>query len=169
MPVDFYCYSKEVEPVNEFGIIDGFSVQGTRCSEVCYARENAVWNVTVECNNRKDYRFIPVDNNIPLTRKNSSGKEETGKSCDAILYTNNTVCFIELKNERKRWLQNAVRQLEATIKDFGSLIEKYKNKRAYACNIQFPNSSCLFTDTQSEFYKRNRIVLRITTHIKELE
>ena len=99
MPVDFYCYSKAVEPVNEFGIIDGFSVQGTRCSEVCYTRENAVWNVTVECNNRKDYRFIPVDNNIPLTRKNSSGKEETGKSCDAILYTNNTVCFIELKND----------------------------------------------------------------------
>lgn len=155
---------------DKFGIIDPEDKNGKRPAEISYDKaEKEKWNAVVESNNRDDYKFIAVDNNIPLSHVNSSGIEETNKRCDAMLYTKKSVCFIELKIAREAWLQPAIEQLESTIQDFGDEINKYDYKKAYVCNKNRPQSSYLFTNIQSQFYKKHKIVLRTKIEIDELK
>lgn len=100
MQVNFYDYATTVNQVKEFGLVDPDDKEGKKPAFVSYDKSTDKWNATVECNNRTDYSFIAVDNNIPLTVKNN-GKDETASSCDAMLYTPKTVCFIELKADKK--------------------------------------------------------------------
>ncbi len=46
------------------------------------------------------------------------------------------IYFVELKNERKQWMKNAIEQLESTIQFFIKYhdISVFKHKKAYACN-----------------------------------
>ena len=55
------------------------------------------WNATVVSENRSDFNFIPVDNRIPYYDK--QGNER--KRCDAMVYTEQTVVFIELKDQKR--------------------------------------------------------------------
>ena len=100
MQVNFYDYATTVNQVKEFGLVDPDDKEGKKPAFVSYDKTTDKWNATVECNNRTDYSFIAVDNNVPLTVKNN-GKDETASSCDAMLYTPKTVCFIELKADKK--------------------------------------------------------------------
>ena len=68
----------------------------------------------MKSDNRTDFRFIAVDNNIPYNDKNGNEK----KRCDAMLYTEQTVIFIELKAQDKDWLNEAIGQLKSTIEHF---------------------------------------------------
>ena len=170
MQVDFYKYSQSVSPVEKFGIVDPDDKNGKRSAYVSYDSEGEKWNTTVECNNRQDYSFIAVDNNIPLTVK-IDGKDETASTCDAMLYTPKTVCFIELKEYKKGggWLLRAVEQLESTIRFFGNEIEKYENKRAYVCNTRRPFTPTSHKIVQQQFLQKNKVLLRIKTEIDELK
>ena len=107
MQVNFYDYATTVNQVKEFGLVDPDDKEGKKPAFVSYDKTTDKWNAKVECNNRTDYSFIAVDNNVPLTVKNN-GKDETASSCDAMLYTPKTVCFIELKADKKGndWLNH---------------------------------------------------------------
>ena len=170
MSIDFFEYAENVKPAERFGLIDPDDKEGKKPVEISYD-DSKQWNATVICKNRNDYLFVPIDNNanISITRLNEQNKEESDNRCDAMLGTEKTVCFIELKNEREQWLSHAVKQLESTIELFGDNIQKYKFKRAYACNLNHPNSSALYINAQSCFYKKHKIVLRTKTEVKELE
>lgn len=52
------------------------------------------------------------------TTVKNNGKDETASSCDAMLYTPKTVCFIELKADKKGndWLNHGMEQLTNTIR-----------------------------------------------------
>ncbi len=170
MPIDFFEYAENVNPVEQFGLIDPDDKDGKKPVEISYD-DSQRWNANVICNNREDYLFVPIDNNsdISITRLNEKNEEESDNRCDAMLGTEKTVCFIELKNEREQWLSHAIKQLESTIELFGDNIQKYKFKKAYACNLNHPNSSALYSNAQSSFYKKHKIVLRTKTEVSELE
>ena len=170
MSVNFFDYAKFVSPVKKFGIVDPDDTNGKFPAKIVYD-DSEKWNATVICNNRDDYLFVPIDNNadISLTRTNDEGEEESDNRCDAMLGTKQMVCFIELKNERENWLPHAVKQLESTIAEFGENIEKFKFKKAYACNLKQPNSSPLYSNTQTQFYRAHKIVLRTKAEIEELK
>lgn len=169
MSIDFFGYTEKVNPVEKFGLIDPEDSQGKKSAYIDYDFENVEnWNANVQCNNRSDYSFIAVDNNIPLTKK-VNGKNETASSCDAMLYTKNTVCFIELKADKKGndWCKKAVKQLESTIELFGKNLDRFNSKKAYICNSRSPHFHFSHKNIMQEFYKQNKIVLRIQTEIAE--
>ena len=155
MSIDFFKYAEEVKPVEKFGLIDPDDSEGKNPTYIDYDVEKAeAWNVSVQCNNRNDYSFIAVDNNIPLT-KEINGKKETASSCDAMLYSKNTVCFIEIKADKKGndWRDKAVKQIESTIDFFGENINKFNSKKAYIANSKRPQFYASYKDIQQEFYK----------------
>jgi hypothetical protein len=163
LPVDFFSYAQTVEPVPEFGLCDN-------CDETpafMSTKEEDKWIAHVECNNRNDYSFIAVDNNIPVPRKNGDMKNR----CDAMLYTKKTVCFVELKDRDKNWLAHAIEQLEATITIFSKNhdITSFQCRRAYVCNRRRQNFAVSFKDTQTKFHQDNHVVLRVGTKIEELK
>ena len=170
MQVDFYEYACSVKAIKKFGIIDPDDTNGKHPARISYDMNSVdTWDATVYCNNHQDYSFIAVDNNIPLTRQGKNGNQETYNQCDAMLYTNQSVCFIELKRERSAYLQHAVEQLGATICAFGDEIEKFKYKKAYVCNKRHPQFHSSFSQTQTKFYKKYKVVLRVSVEIKELK
>lgn len=170
MQVNFYDYATTVNQVKEFGLVDPDDKEGKKPAFVSYDKTTDKWNAKVECNNRTDYSFIAVDNNIPLTVKNN-GKNETASSCDAMLYTPKTVCFIELKADKKGtdWLNHGMEQLTNTIVFFGDELDKYENKRAYLCNSRRPFVPSIHKIAQQQFMQKNKVVLRIKTEIEELK
>ena len=69
MQVNFYDYATTVNQVKEFGLVDPDDKEGKKPAFVSYDKTTDKWNATVECNNRTDYFFIAVDNNVPLIVK----------------------------------------------------------------------------------------------------
>ena len=110
--MSFFEYSVPVNKSVEFGIREN----KTEKEQPAYIDYNnrELWDAVVESNNRTDFRFIAVDNNIPYNDKIGNEK----KRCDAMLYTEQTVIFIELKNQEKDWLNEAIGQLKSTIEHF---------------------------------------------------
>ena len=99
MLIDFTNFSQDVKPIDKFGIVDPDDKEGKKPTKIVYDT-NEVWGATVICNYREDYKFISVDNNIPINKFNDNGIEETASSCDSIIYSNKTICLIELKNTK---------------------------------------------------------------------
>ena len=87
-----------------------------------------------------------------------------------MLYTPKTVCFIELKADKKGtdWLNHGMEQLTNTIVFFGDELDKYENKRAYLCNSRRPFVPSIHKIAQQQFLQKNKVVLRIKTEIEEL-
>lgn len=169
MQVDFYKYAESVNPVEKFGLVDPDDKAEKKPAFVSYDKIVDKWNATVECNNRTDYAFIAVDNNVPLTVK-VDGKDETASSCDAILYTSKTICFIELKKDKKGndWLTHGIEQITSTIGFLGNELEKFENKKAYICNSRRPFVPSIHKIVQQQFIQKNKVLLRIKTEIEEL-
>lgn len=171
MQVNFYEKAIAVTPIERFGLVDPDDKEGKFPAFLSYDSTVDKWNATVVCNNRCDYNFIPIDNclNITLMR---DGVEETASTCDAMLYTPKTVCFVELKKDKKGgdWLEKAVYQIENTIGFFGEKeMAKYENARAYICNTHRHFIPTIHSNIQQAFYKANGLVLRIKTEIEELK
>lgn len=169
MQINFYEYAEAIKPVDEFGIFDPDDKNGKFPAKVRYDKNLDKWNATVRCNFRDDYNFIAVDNNIPLKQTGENGIEQDKKRCDAMLYTNKSICFVELKNERTNWLSDAVSQLESTIEDFGNEIDRYQYKQAYVCNMAHPQFHYSYKDKQTKFYQKHKIVLRVSCKIEEIK
>lgn len=127
------------------------------------------WEVSVECNNQTDYKFIAVDSVKELLeyKKKNQGLD----TCDAILKSRNTICFIELKNQDKSWFQEAVTQLKETIALYQTShgTDDYKFRRAQAANKTHPNFHSSMTNTMHKFWQDTTFILRVGTKIMELK
>ena len=141
--MSFFDYSESVNSVERFGIRDDEegkqllinkeleeNYQGQKAKQakempafVDYT-EKSLWNAEILSDNRNDFNFIAVDNQIPYFDKD--GNQKT--LCDAIVWTPNTIIFIELKTNDKSWCSKAIDQLESTIEFFKSCedINKFK-------------------------------------------
>lgn len=154
--MSFFDYSVFVNKSNEFGICEN-KISKEQPAYIDYDN-NELWDAVVKSDNRADFRFIAVDNNIPYNDKNGNEK----KRCDAMLYTEQTVIFIELKAQDKDWLNEAIGQLKSTIEHFKNEenIMNFKFRKAYACNRKHPNFNYQFKSRMQKFYNETGVLLR---------
>lgn len=95
------------------------------------------WCAKVTNNSNKDISFIAVDNAIEIRRENG----DMANRCDAMLHNDDNIIFVELKNQRGKWIDHAVNeQLLATINVFKKCydINTFRHRVAYACNKKHP-------------------------------
>lgn len=162
--VDFSIYEKEVPSVNVFGLVDPDDRAGKQMVYISLDRTNDKWGAEVLYDEkRSDYRFIPVDNNILLKRDDGSDASR----CDAVLKTERTVCFIELKDQRRGYISKAKEQIYSTM-DFFEGIEKFEHKLAYISNRRKEISYYSTKNEMNAIMKERGILLRISSTIKEL-
>jgi hypothetical protein len=89
------------------------------------------WIACVKNDNAKKLVFTAIDKCV------IKDNEEVGRGrCDGMITSDEHIFFIELKNELKGWIPNAIEQLESTVKFFiaNHDIKLFKHKKAYACN-----------------------------------
>ena len=173
----FFDYSEKVNPVDEFGIRDDEKGKEELKSKVLAENPKSSiasipvkelpafidydnkkeWNAVIESLGRNDFNFIAIDNNIPYYDKNGNEKNR----CDAIIWTESTIVFIELKNQQKDWFEEAVFQLKSTINFFDEVdgLEKFKFKKAYACNKAHPYFNYQFKDRMQKFFRDTGVSL----------
>ncbi|MEA1917779.1 MAG: hypothetical protein U9N42_09705 [Campylobacterota bacterium] len=94
----------------------------------CYIKESGDFQVLNP--NKQEISFLAVDKCIFFD-------EDDTKRCDAIVYNNDTICFIEIKDckpkNRSSRKKDAKEQLRTTIKLFENKINIEKNREAYMC------------------------------------
>lgn len=165
MKIDFFSFAEAVPTQKEFAICDDHDQQPVRIEPVGKSEHQVV----VISNNRTDYNFISIDHAVPL--KKADGSDD--KVCDAMLFTNRSVCFIEIKCWRGgKWILKAAEQVCNTIRHFDSNhpCNSYKFRDAYLCNWKKRNS--LLNESRMElkdtFLKNHKTHLYIANTIQEL-
>lgn len=165
MQVNFYSYAEAVPTQKEFAICDDHDQSPVRMEHI----GDSEHQVIVISNNRTDYSFIAVDHNIPL--KKDDGSDD--KVCDAMLLTDKSLCFIEIKCWRGgTWILKAAEQVASTIKHFNNSHpdDNYKLRDAYLCNWKqrkrLVNESR--NELKSNYLKEYKTHLYISNVIKEL-
>jgi hypothetical protein len=94
------------------------------------------WIATILNPDAKEVTFVPIDNcEVVLSPNSITNKQST---CDGALLFENTLFFIELKDQRSGWKADALAQLESTIKIFNANYPNtiYTRKKICACNKQ---------------------------------
>lgn len=149
----------------EFAICDDHDHSPVRIEHVGDSNHQVV----VLSNNRDDYFFIPVDHNISLKRADGNND----KICDAMLYTKNSLCFIEIKCWRVGgWITAAAEQISCTIGHFeeSHADDAHRYRDAYICNWKQRNK--LLHESHNElkngFLEKYGTHLYISNTIKEL-
>ena len=181
----FFGYSKKVNPVDEFGIRDDekgkeelknkllannpkSTIALTPVKEmpafIDYDNKKE-WNAVIESFGRNDFNFIAVDNKIPYYDKKGNEKNR----CDAIIWTENTIVFIELKEQDKDWFNEATVQLKSTIKFFDEVDGLDKFKKAYACNKSHPYFNYHFKDRIQKFFRDTGVSLHPEMVIRKIK
>ena len=162
--IDFF---KDEESIAErcFGICDDPDVSTKTPAYVnTNISEKERWGAVVNNNTNVAINFIAVDNKIEIRRAN--GKTEN--RCDAMLHNPKNIIFIELKNQRARWIERAVReQLQTTIDIFRQNYDmmQFECRRAYVCNVRYPNFTFSHKQMAQQFYQKNKVRLYIQREI----
>ena len=162
MQVDFFKFAKQVTPVKEFGLVDKAP------AEINYDEaQKDSWNAIVECNNRDDYNFVPLDKKLKIMA--AFNKEES--LCECLLNTKETIAFVELKERKKQHTQQPIEQLENTLRLFkqNHNIDDFTYKQAYICNRKRPHYNEARNSVCTDFAKRNGVALHIGIEIAEME
>lgn len=163
--MSFFDYSVSVDKSDEFGICENKTAKELP-AYIDYDNKE-LWDAVVKSHGVVDFNFIAVDNNIPYYDEKGNEK----KRCDAMLYTKQTVAFIELKNQDRNWLNEAIGQLKSTIEHFKNEedITKFKYRKAYVCNKTHPNFNYQFKDCMQKFFRETGILLRPERVIKNIK
>jgi hypothetical protein len=102
------------------------------------------WIATVKNDNRRKICFTAIDKCV------IKDHEEPGRGrCDGMLTSpGQFIYFVELKDQAKNWIMDAIEQLESTIQFFieNHDISIYKHKKAFACNKRHQH----FQETDNE-------------------
>lgn len=165
MQVDFFEY-EEIVTKSCFGICDDedISLKTPAYIDIKEENENA-WIAKVTNNSGKAIGFIAVDNKIEILREDGNMEHR----CDAILHNEDNIIFVELKEQRKDWIKDAVEdQLLATINIFKSLynISVFKNRVAYVCNRRHPSFAYSHKEYMQKFRNEHNVRLIICRDIK---
>lgn len=168
MQVDFFAYSKKVNAVSEFGICDDAGKEEPAYIDYDVSKQED-WGALVQSENSPDYSFIAVDNNIIIPKPENEKKEES--RCDAMLHTDKTIAFIELKDKRKTKAGDAAKQLKATIKVFKENhdIEAFENKKAYICNKAHLHMNVTSNSLCDSFLEETGVTLHVSRTIRHFE
>lgn len=162
-----------VTPVAQFGIIDPTQTSGNliKTAYVDYSNTSK-WNTTVVSNYKRDVKFCAIDSNV-LFYKSWRINLERQRSCDGMLYTNDTIIFLEIKDwsidhDGKTFTESAIEQLENTIVHFCAShpLLIYHKKYAYISNKARPTFHVLMSNTLQKFRDNtNGYILKVDTRI----
>lgn len=161
MAIDFFqlqCQSNTTATL--FGICDN---QDGSPAFIDIANQN-IWIAKVINDPAIDVILIAVDNCIPILRVDGS----MDRRCDAILIYPDNIIFLELKDQEKNWITDAVEQIETTIINFmnNHNIAVFRRKRAFAANKNHPNFRFSYLERYQKFYKEYGVRLNIEATIK---
>ena len=149
-PIDFFSdqYLTEAPRTDTvFGIID----DGIRAFTTI--NDPTQWMATVSNSNNSVLQFVPVDHNIIVT--DADGNEQS--MCDGMLHADNRwLAFIELKDQLKGWIPDAIDQLMSTIDTFCKYHNPglFQHRRAYACNRHRPRFASSHKSAMQHFYNQ---------------
>ena len=141
-----------------FGICDDNN--GTKA----YTKTNNshTWIAIVKNDDQKNVIFTAIDKCI--IKEN----EEIGRGrCDGMITFNEHLFFIELKDQAKGWVTEAVNQLESTIKFFIEFHPNasYKHRKAYACNKRHPHFHEIDNERNLHFFRKYGFRLDVQAEI----
>lgn len=120
------------------------------------------WIATVSNKSKKNVSFIAVDNCI-FKKTDEPGR----RRCDGMLVTQDQLYFVELKNQMKSWISDAIEQLESTIEFFKEShnLEDFKHKKAFACNKKHRFFQEIDNETNLSFFRKNKVRLDVQADI----
>lgn len=142
----------------EFGICD--DEDGTKAYTDIENRGK--WVATVFNQNEKEVCFIAVDKCI------FQDTDEPGRGrCDGILVAENQLYFVELKNQMKNWISDAINQLESTIEFYKEShnIDDFKHKKAFACNKKHKLFQEIDNEQNLAFFRKHRVRIDVQAEI----
>jgi hypothetical protein len=120
------------------------------------------WIATVKNDHSLGLTFTPIDKCLIK----DSEYPDKGR-CDGILTSNQHLYFIELKNQAKSWISEAIRQLDATIELFKAThdIHQFKHKKAFACNKQHRHFQEVDNELNLAFFRKHKVRIDVQAEI----
>jgi len=127
----------------EFGLCD--DQKGEKAYSNAINKET--WIATVQNSNGIELHFTPIDKCLI----NDQEYPNKGR-CDGMLTSSIHLYFVELKNKKEDWLQEAIHQLESTIELYKESHpnQNFKHQKVFACNRKHKH----FQEIDNEFNKR---------------
>lgn len=123
------------------------------------------WNAVVDNSKKYDLKFVPLDHNIVI----NPTPETTYSLCDCMLYHEERwIALVELKNQGKAWIEEAIAQLKSTIEliQENPRVATFPHREAYAANLRFPAFKSSKKSRMNQFRNDTRFRLIITNRIK---
>jgi len=122
------------------------------------------WIAMVINNRHKKLTFTAIDKCV------LKDEEEPDRGrCDGMLTSagHEHLYFVELKNERKQWLKDAIAQLESSIQFFIEHhdMSVFKHKKAFACNKKHPHFQEIDNELNLRFFRTYRVRIDVQAKI----
>ncbi len=120
------------------------------------------WIATVENRKRIPLTFTAIDKCV------IKDNEAPGRGrCDGMLTSGEHLYFVELKDEQKHWIDDAIEQLESTIRFFAEHHEanKFRHKKAFACNRKHRHFQEIDNDINIRFFRAYGFRIDVQAHI----
>lgn len=159
--MNFFCPTCQESPISveSFGICD--NQNGTKAYTNTGNKET--WIAEVANHSKKTLTFTAIDKCVIKDNE----EPERGR-CDGMLTSAEHLYFIELKDQGKGWIADAIRQLESTIQFFiaNHDVRGYRYKKAFACNKRHPHFQEISNEQNLHFYRTYGFRLDIHTLIK---
>jgi Holliday junction resolvase-like predicted endonuclease len=156
------CSDCEAVVINQvFGISDIETSPKTPCTVDTDTNNQCHWDITVNNPKQKTIIFNGIDYCINILRDNG----EKDNICDACIRYDDTIIFIEIKNKRRSWLDQAANQISNTIKHFekNNALSHYKTCKAYIANKHRPMSNVNHALVSNKMLQEHKCSLYIST------
>jgi hypothetical protein len=120
------------------------------------------WIATVKNESAIGLIFTPVDKCLI----NDNEFQGRGR-CDGILTSNYHLYFVELKNQPKSRVSDAIKQLDSTIEFFKNAhdINQFKHKKAFVCNKQRRHFQEVDNELNLSFYRKHKVRIDVQAEI----
>jgi hypothetical protein len=120
------------------------------------------WFATVKNDSAIGLTFTPVDKCL------IKDDEYQGRGrCDGILTSSQHLYFVELKNQAKSWISDAIDQLDSTIVFFKTAhdISLFRHKKAFACNKQHRHFQEVDNELNLAFFRKHKVRIDVQAEI----
>ena len=120
------------------------------------------WIATVKNENKISIVFTAIDKCV------LKDNENTGRGrCDGMLTSAEHIYFVELKDQSKGWISDAIEQLESTIQFFieNHDIHSYKHKKAFACNKRRKGFQKTDNEFNLKFFRKYNVRIDVQSDI----
>ena len=169
MEIDFFnSQCQFVSNKKRFGLCDE---QDNKEPAYLDEQNGAKWIAVVENEELKEVHFIAIDYCIDIWRDEE--KKEMDNRCDGMLWYENTIVFVELKERESKkntndWVKDGEKQLKRTIEYFEKTEQsnKFAEKRAYIANKAHPTFKKSQLQRMKNFKEETGYTLRIENRIK---